>query len=233
MITTYQVQKGDTLGRLARRFYGAASRYPLIVAANHIADPDRLRVGQTLVIPDLPTAASALREEEPVAGTATALLSPRLAALNRDRLRRLHPGLARRGQSMVELCGLKGIGVLVTQGLRSWAEQDALYARGRTEPPMGRKYIITKARGGQSYHNFGLAFDIVVLDAVGKADWDDTHPAWNAAARIGKSVGLAWGGDWRGFKDRPHFQYAGGLSLAQCRVLFQGGGLAAVWAKVT
>jgi peptidoglycan L-alanyl-D-glutamate endopeptidase CwlK len=119
----------------------------------------------------------------------------------------------------------------VTQGLRTFAEQDALYAVGRTKAPIGKQYIVTNARGGQSWHNFGLAFDIVVLDSVGKFDWDASHPGWRKAAELGKSVGLEWGGDWKGFKDRPHFQYTGGLTLAQCREWYAGG-LAVVWEKV-
>jgi peptidoglycan L-alanyl-D-glutamate endopeptidase CwlK len=87
------------------------------------------------------------------------------------------------------------------------------------------------AKGGQSYHNFGLAFDIVVLDAVGKADWDVSHPGWKQAGALGRSVGLEWGGDWTGFKDWPHFQYTGGLSLVQCRSLFPQG-LDALWYRV-
>ena len=51
-MTSYTVQPGDTLGKIARRFYGDASRYPLIVSANRISDPDELAVGQQLVIPD-------------------------------------------------------------------------------------------------------------------------------------------------------------------------------------
>jgi peptidoglycan L-alanyl-D-glutamate endopeptidase CwlK len=107
-----------------------------------------------------------------------------------------------------------------------------LYAKGRTVPPVGRKHRVTMAKGGQSYHNFGLAFDIVVLDAVGKADWDASHPGWAHAGALGKSVGLEWGGDWTGFKDWPHFQYSGGLSLAQCRSLFPQG-LELLWQRVT
>src|SRR2546427_295988 len=107
-----------------------------------------------------------------------------------------------------------------------------VYAKGRTVPPIGKKYIVTKAKGGQSYHNFGLAFDIVVLDSLGKADWDTNHPGWNKAGDLGKSVGLEWGGDWKSFKDLPHFQYTGGLTLEECRELFPSG-LEAIWAKVT
>ena len=106
-----------------------------------------------------------------------------------------------------------------------------LYAKGRTTPPLGKANIVTNARGGQSWHNFGLAFDIVVLDTIGKEDWDIRHPAWKAVAALGKSVGLEWGGDWVSFKDYPHFQYTAGLTLVQARQLMTNG-LPAVWAKV-
>lgn len=129
---------------------------------------------------------------------------------------------------MIDLWVHAGIAVLVTQGLRTWAEQDSLYAKGRTRPGG----IVTNARGGQSWHNFGLAFDIIVLDALGKADWNTGHPCWTAAAAIGKSVGLEWGGDWKKLKDLPHYQYPGGLALPECRTLFEQGGLTAVWARV-
>jgi peptidoglycan hydrolase-like protein with peptidoglycan-binding domain len=174
----------------------------------------------------------------PVPETSSASASPAPAAaqssnptarLNEQRLSRLHPVLAIRGRAMIELCAYEGIAVLVTQGLRTWEEQDALYAIGRTKPPIGK--IVTKAKGGSSYHNFGLAFDIVVLDTVGKADRDTSHPGWRRAAELGKSVGLEWGGDWTSFKDYPHFQYTADLATAQCRELYAGG-LEAVWEKV-
>jgi peptidoglycan LD-endopeptidase CwlK len=119
----------------------------------------------------------------------------------------------------------------VTQGLRTWEEQDALYAKGRSVAPLGKKYFVTMAKGGQSYHNFGLAFDIVVLDSVGKADWDPSHAGWKEAAVVGKSLGLEWGGDWKTFKDLPHFQYIGGLPLKTCCELYPSG-LPAVWQRV-
>jgi LysM repeat protein len=52
MLTTYRVRKGDTLGKIAARFYGDAGRFPLIVSANVIMNPDQLIPGQTLTIPD-------------------------------------------------------------------------------------------------------------------------------------------------------------------------------------
>lgn len=223
-MVSYTVRRGDTLGRIARRFYGDAGRYPLIVAANRIPDPDRLAVGRRLVIPDLAVADGV---------AAVAAPPPRLpqTGLSIQRLDRLHPAVRARGTALLELCAQSGLSVLVSQGLRTWEEQDALYARGRTAPPLGRTQVVTMAKGGRSYHNFGLAFDIVVLDAVNKAGWDSDHPGWRTAGALGKSVGLDWGGDWARFKDLPHFQYTGGLSLPQCRQLYPSG-LDELWRRV-
>lgn len=227
----YTVQPGDTLGTVAKRFYNDASRFPLIVAANRFSDPDKLTVGQEIVIPE--AALAAVNLTPPFRSSVQAGVPPvanPTARLNEQRLSQLHPILAIRARCMVELCAYAGIAVLVTQGLRTWEEQDALYAKGRTVPPLGK--IVTKAKGGYSYHNFGLAFDIVVLDAVGKADWNTAHPSWQRAAELGKSLGLEWGGDWKTFKDVPHFQYIDGLTTAECRELYPSG-LQAIWDQVT
>jgi len=231
MPSTYRVQRGDTLGTIARKFYGDASRFPLLVSANHITNPDRLAVGQELLVPDAATAAQGIGTPAPPPQATGIALSGRTTQLNEERLRQLHPIVATRGRSMVDLAAHAGLGLLVTQGLRTWEEQDALYAKGRTVPPIGKQFIVTNARGGQSWHNFGLAFDIVVLDSLGKSNWDTSHPGWAKAAQLGKSVGLEWGGDWKGFKDMPHFQYTGGLTLSECRNLAQGG-LAPLWARI-
>jgi hypothetical protein len=225
-LQTYAVQPGDTLGKIAARFYGDAGKFPLIVSANAITDPDTLLVGQSLVIPDADVAARGVAAPAAPAN----LGSKRL--VSEQRLSKVHPGLARRGLALVDACGQSGLAVMVSQGLRTWEEQDALYAKGRTVEPIGKKFVVTNAKGGASYHNFGLAFDIVVLDAVRKNDWDDAHPGWAAAARIGKDLGLEWGGDWTSFKDRPHYQWNGGLTLADCRALYKNGRLPAVWAGV-
>lgn len=211
------VRRGDTLGAIARRFYGATSRFSLIVSANRIGNPDRLRVGQKLLIPDL------IESDAP----APAPTPPRPAdSISHRRLADLHPTIANAGRLLLDRCARGGLALLVTQGLRSWEEQDALYAQGRTRP--GK--IVTRARGGQSYHNFGLAFDVVVLDSMGKADWDPAHPGWQRAGAVGKSLGLEWGGDWTR-KDLPHFQYTGGIALERCRALYASG-LDAIWEHV-
>ena len=233
-MTKYKIRPGDTLGKIAKKFYGDAQRFPLIVAANRIANPDRLAVGQQLIIPDAAVAMCALAS--PIVASGPGVSAPpspwdRLAVLTEERLSRVHPGLGSRGRTLVALCAQAGVAVMLTQGLRTWKEQDALYAQGRTAPPIGRKYIVTNAKGGSSWHNFGLAFDIVVLDSIGKANWDTSHPGWARAAKIGKSLGLEWGGDWKSFKDLPHFQSVGELALADARAMFPSG-LQSIWDEV-
>ena len=64
------------------------------------------------------------------------------------------------------------------------------------------------------------ALDVVEIKN-GKALW--TNPNWSKIAALGKSIGFEWGGDWKSFKDKPHFQYTFGKTLAQLRDLYQSG----------
>ena len=102
----------------------------------------------------------------------------------------------------------KGIDLLVTSTYRDSESQDALYAQGRTTPGN----IVTNAKGGQSFHNYRCAIDIVPL-VNGKADWNGSHPVWADIGAIGKECGLDWAGEWTRFKELAHFQYTGGLTL--------------------
>jgi hypothetical protein len=225
----YTVQRGDTLGKIARQLYGDPARYTLIVEANRIPDPDRLAVGQRLIIPDLiatPEVAGTVDTRGP-----TPVLQIPFIELSLRRLEPLHAAVRSRGRALLDRCAEAGLAILITDGLRTWKEQDALYKKGRTVPPIGRKYWVTVAKGGQSYHNFGLAFDIVVLNAMGKADWNPKHPGWAAAGELGATLGLEWGGTWKKFKDLPHFQYTGGLSLRECCDLYPTG-LGEIWRRV-
>jgi peptidoglycan LD-endopeptidase CwlK len=92
-----------------------------------------------------------------------------------------------------------GIAINIISGTRTFAEQDALYAIGRTKPGE----IVTKARGGYSNHNFGIAFDVGVFE--GK-DYIRESPKYAAVGVLGQELGLEWGGSWKSFPDRPHFQ---------------------------
>ena len=92
-----------------------------------------------------------------------------------------------------------GIRIKVISGLRSYAEQDALYARGRTAPGP----IVTNARAGHSNHNFGIAFDVAVFE--GSAYLPES-PKYKAVGALGMELGLEWGGAWTTLVDEPHFQ---------------------------
>jgi peptidoglycan LD-endopeptidase CwlK len=130
-----------------------------------------------------------------------------------SKLAGVHPTVREKAIELVKRAHAKGINVLITQGLRTIAEQNELYAQGRTKP--GK--VVTNARGGYSYHNFGLAFDIVIQNADGSLCWNTGDKRWQTVGALGKSLGLEWGGGWRKFPDYPHFQLTFGLTLADLR----------------
>ena len=130
--------------------------------------------------------------------------------INSRSLTELHPKVANLAMSFVQKCDDAGIDLLITSTYRDHESQNELYAQGRTKP--GK--IVTNARGGQSWHQWRCAFDVVPL-RNGKCVWDSADPVWKEVGAIGESVGLEWGGRWGGkLKDYPHFQYTGGLTLA-------------------
>lgn len=112
-------------------------------------------------------------------------------------------------------CKRFGIDTLVTCTYRSPQEQDQLYAQGRTMP--GKR--VTNAKANQSFHQFRVALDVYVAEN-GKIDWSGTNPKWGTMARIFKAHGFEWAGEWKRFREMPHFQMTGGHPLAY----FQAGG---------
>lgn len=117
-------------------------------------------------------------------------------------MNKLHPKLRKLTNELVTACERKGIPIKITQGFRSKAEQDALYAQGRTKP--GK--VVTNAKGSSysSCHMWGIAIDFARND--GKAPYDDSDGFFTKVGKVGKSLGLEWGGDWKSIKDKPHFQ---------------------------
>lgn len=101
-----------------------------------------------------------------------------------------------------------GIKISIYQTYRTIEEQNKLYAKGRTEPGS----IVTKAKGGYSMHNYGVAFDCAPLSNNGGIDWGNIE-LFKKVGRIGESIGLEWGGSWISFPDYPHFQYTAGYKL--------------------
>lgn len=102
-------------------------------------------------------------------------------------------------RALVHKAASVGITVKVISGLRTYAEQDALYAQGRTAPGP----IVTKARGGYSNHNFGIAFDIGVFEGT---RYLPESPKYKAVGALGVDLGLEWGGNWKTLVDQPHYQ---------------------------
>jgi peptidoglycan L-alanyl-D-glutamate endopeptidase CwlK len=143
-----------------------------------------------------------------------------------ERIKTAHPAVREELRQMYsEFClVLSGrIRVRFTRVYSTYAEQDALFAQGRGKDKRKR---VTNARGGRSYHNFGLAFDICLLiDRNGdgvfeEASWDtlldfdrDGKIDWQEIVAIAKQYGWEWGGDWASFPDAPHFQKTFGLSV--------------------
>lgn len=111
----------------------------------------------------------------------------------------LHPELRAKLARLRIICEAQGLALGVGECLRTVEEQDALYAQGRTKPGQ----IVTYARGSDygSQHQWGIAFDFY-QDIPGHG-YDDLG-FFVSVATLAKAIGLAWGGDWDGFADRPH-----------------------------
>ncbi|CAH0284243.1 Peptidoglycan L-alanyl-D-glutamate endopeptidase CwlK [Peribacillus simplex] len=133
----------------------------------------------------------------------------------------MNPVVKASALEMVERAYTEGITVQISAGHRSLEEQAALYGQGRVYSYNGKNYsnlakpIVTNAKPGQSYHNFGLAIDYFIVSDDGKRAIWTVDSKWQRVAAIGKDLGFKWGGDWSSFKDYPHLEMTGGLSFTQ------------------
>ena len=128
------------------------------------------------------------------------------------RIAQLDATIQPKAMALLGAAKAEGIDLVVTDGLRTMEEQQALYDQGRTKPGP----IVTNAPPGYSWHNFGLAFDVAILKN-GRPTWPEDEALWQKIGALGKAQGLAWGGDFKSIKDRPHFEWTGGLTLEQAR----------------
>lgn len=156
----------------------------------------------------------------------------KLDAHNQTKLEKVHPKLRSRVSTLLAAAAAEGYTLKIVQGFRSFEEQDILFRQwrdgkdndgdGRVDEPDER---VTRAAGGQSNHNYGVAVDLAfVVD--GKVSWDDKlYPKIGVWA---DNAGLAWGGDWKN-KDLPHVELP---KLPNWRVLlanYKRGGLQRIW----
>lgn len=143
-----------------------------------------------------------------------------------DRIKLLHPAVRQEASEIYEeICNaLTGSAICrFAYTIRTFAEQDALYKKVPK---------VTNAKAGESYHNYGLAIDIVLLKDKDKngtfetASWEtdvdfdgDGISDWQEIVKIFKKHGWAWGGDWK-FTDKPHFEKTFGLSVNELLKLY-------------
>lgn len=134
-----------------------------------------------------------------------------------DRVNALHPAIRDEVRNLIIIAEdkLPHTAIRIVQGLRTFAEQDALYAQGRTKK--GPK--VTNSKGGQSFHNYGLAIDFALLydkDRNGTFEalsWEtlkdmdmDGEADWMEVVEIFEEAGYTWGGRFKSIKDDPHFE---------------------------
>ena len=141
---------------------------------------------------------------------------------SKQHLLTLHPKIRQDVIDSIMAVHAIGVELRITYGLRTFAEQDKLWAKGRTQP--GPK--VTNAKGGQSYHNYGFALDFCLLHKDNTVSWSmhedlnkDGIDDWHNVVTAFKAKGFEWGGEWQSIKDNPHFQKLFGLNWHQMLVL--------------
>lgn len=127
--------------------------------------------------------------------TSTSDLDPR----SKKNIDTLLPEVRTYAIALIQKAALNGIQIKIISGLRTYEEQDLLFAKGR--PDNGPK--VTNGKGGQSNHNFGIAFDIGIFEG---GEYLARSPKYKAVGVLGMDLGLEWGGNWTNFHDEPHFQ---------------------------
>lgn len=150
-----------------------------------------------------------------------------------QRVAELHPKIAAEVKALIEQAETKiPAAIRVVQGVRSFEYQDGLYAQGRTKP--GQR--VTNSKGGQSYHNYGLAFDMALMyDKDGNGTWEalswdqktdgdkDSHPDWLEVVEVFEAAGYVWGGRFHSIPDAPHFEKTFGHNWRALLALHNGG----------
>lgn len=144
------------------------------------------------------------------------------------RLSEVCPTLASKIGQLSDALIAQGTAIRVTDGLRSWNKQSQLYQQGRSTP--GK--IVTNAPPGFSWHEFGLAVDLVPMDPL--PDWNEAHPVWQIMIAAAKSIGLYSGSQFVHIKDEPHVQLTGTYPVTpnnDARAVLAHVGLQGVWVE--
>ncbi|HEX6622520.1 MAG TPA: LysM peptidoglycan-binding domain-containing protein [Pyrinomonadaceae bacterium] len=253
----HKVKPGDTLTSIAKQH--GVTLQALQSANPQIENINKIKIGQVVNVPaSLVTEPAATNPTE--TGTGTQPTTPTVTTVTtviptvisteseafkamdkRGKTKKLNPVFRERLVLLAEALARRGMQTLITDGLRTFAEQDALFAQGRTKPGN----IVTKARGGQSNHNYGLAVDMYpviggkVFTDVPKGSSVEFRRTFNAiqdaAGEEAEGLGLFWGARFSGIVDTPHIQLLPQTDMApsECLKIFKrnGNSLDAVWAE--
>jgi len=148
------------------------------------------------------------------------------------RIELLHPAIRDEVKKLIGVAELwlPQTAIRIVQGLRTFAEQDALYAQGRTKP--GNR--VTNSKAGQSYHNYGLAIDFALLydkDNNGTFEslsWDtlkdfdkDGEADWMEVVDIFEDANYTWGGRFHSIQDNPHLEKTFGINWKQMLIRYE------------
>lgn len=149
--------------------------------------------------------------------------------LSRNRIKLLHPKVRAEAEKILTEIEARLTGRSMcrfTYTLRTMSEQQAIYAQGRTT----KGPIVTNAKPGYSYHNYGLAIDFAFVIDGQTASWDmnkdwdnDKKNDWMEVVEVFEKYGWEWGGRWTSFKDYPHFQKTFGWKVADLLKLHNSG----------
>jgi len=136
----------------------------------------------------------------------------------------LHPAIQQPARGFVLSAKNAGIDLRIKSGMRSIQEQASLYGKGRDSKGnvVDKNSVVTNAKPGQSYHNFGLALDVAIVDGK-KNNWNTSSPEWEKIGKLGEAAGFEWGGRWTDLPDAPHFQDSFGLSTKALTNLYDTG----------
>ena len=151
-----------------------------------------------------------------------------IATRNARIIRNLYTHFGSQVEKLLKECKEKGLRVKLLSGNRTWTEQRKLYAQGRTAP--GKK--VTKARPGESWHNYGVAADLCFRGATPFPDPDPKRSVegaalWGDFGAIAKGLGFVWGGDW-GW-DYGHVRQSYGVELDEAQKIYNREGLIGVY----
>jgi peptidoglycan L-alanyl-D-glutamate endopeptidase CwlK len=127
----------------------------------------------------------------------------------------LAPAVRLKADKHLSLCLLEGIVLRVTDGYRSFAEQAQVWQVGRNENGEIVGRILTRARPGESYHQWRLAYDVCIVRFPGDQTPKNVYDGpWDRVVAIGESIGLTAGAHFSGFHDTPHFECPGLNTIA-------------------